>query len=82
MRYELLLLSADQTCFVTVDRIYECGSNVSNEKECEAIGCCYNSSADVNCYYPSGEHSAHSAAYSIQNFFIGFLDVFSSQAHL
>ena len=35
--------------------MYECGVNVSSESECEASGCCYNSSADIQCYYPSGE---------------------------
>ena len=47
-------IPTDQTCFVPVDRIHECGSNVSSEEACEAMGCCYNFSADVNCYYPSG----------------------------
>ena len=42
------------TCFVPEDRVYECGVNLS-EIECEASGCCYNSSADIQCYYPSGK---------------------------
>ena len=44
---------ADETCFVPVDRIYDCGPSMT-ESVCEAMGCCYNSSADVQCYYPSG----------------------------
>ena len=52
-------IPTDQTCFVPVDCIHECGSNVSSEEACEAVGCCYNSSADVNCYYPSGEPFQH-----------------------
>ncbi|CAI8054869.1 Fibrillin-1, partial [Geodia barretti] len=63
---------ADQTCFVPVDRIHECGSNVSSEKTCEAMGCCYNSSADINCYYPSDVdecdlelHNCHTLAYCV-----------------
>ena len=42
------------TCFVPEDRVYECGVNMSSESECEASGCCYNSSADIQCYYSSG----------------------------
>ena len=49
-----LLYPSDLTCFVPEDRVYECGVNVSSESECEASGCCYNSSADIQCYYPSG----------------------------
>ena len=48
-------ISTDETCFVPLDRVYECGRNVLSEAECEASGCCYNSSADVQCYYTSGE---------------------------
>ena len=47
--------NADMTCFVPEDRVYECGVNVSSESECETSGCCYNSSADIECYYPSGK---------------------------
>ena len=45
---------ADMTCFLPEDRVYECGVNLS-EIECEASGCCYNSSADIQCYYTSGK---------------------------
>ena len=48
-------ISTDETCFVPLDRVYECGRNVLSEAECEASRCCYNSSADVQCYYQSGE---------------------------
>jgi len=43
----------DETCFVPSERIYDCGP-ASSEAECEARGCCYNASAMVACYYPSG----------------------------
>ena len=54
-----MLVLKDKTCFVPDDRIHECGSNILSEKACEDVGCCYNSSANINCYYPSGEQSAH-----------------------
>ena len=44
---------SDETCFVPSERIYDCGP-ASNEAECESRGCCYNASAMVACYYPSG----------------------------
>ena len=45
---------SDETCVVSLDHVYyECGSDV-NESVCESMGCCYNSSADTTCYYPSG----------------------------
>ena len=39
---------------MSVDYVYECGANISDSGACEAMGCCYNSSADIECYYPSG----------------------------
>ena len=54
-----MLVLKDKTCFVPDDHIHECGSNIFSEKTCEDMGCCYNSSANINCYYPSGELSAH-----------------------
>ena len=44
----------DHTCFVSTDHLYECGRAVSSEITCEAMGCCYNSSALIPCYHPSG----------------------------
>ena len=48
---------SDETCFVPVGRVYLCGTGGESESECEAMGCCYNSSAVTQCYYPSGEYS-------------------------
>lgn len=48
-----LTLYPDQTCFVPSERVYDCGDGLS-ELECEEKGCCYNASASIQCYYPSG----------------------------
>ena len=43
----------DATCFVSSERIYSCGNNLT-ATSCESKGCCFNASADIQCYYPSG----------------------------
>ena len=50
-----IIQNSDQTCFVPFERVYDCEDGVSlTELECEEKGCCYNASASVQCYYPSG----------------------------
>ena len=55
----------DETCFVALGRVYECGSNVMSETVCEDMGCCFNSSATIPCYYPSGMSSIRSSGLGI-----------------
>ena len=55
--------AADETCFVPVDRVYECGSDVASERECEDMGCCFNYTASIQCYHPSGTHIVHTYAH-------------------
>ena len=67
----LYVTLVDETCFVPSERVHNCGANLT-EEECEANGCCYNISAAISCYYPSGTYLLYTDFWiQIENLYLG-----------
>ena len=56
MQLSYIYCYTDETCYVSLNRVYQCGPDGVSENTCESLGCCYNFSALLQCYYPSGKH--------------------------